>query len=425
MSLPVELLLLIASFQEPNDAASFTLTCKRATCAVGLTSWKKIGRGSRHTGLEMRKLRWTFLQTLEKDLPDYHLCHFGEIFLKVSHRNHSPRSSSYIPALDRCRRTDISKISESYSPWSKISIKLSFCDVQSILKVDSPTKEHSLDYLNISTEWLNGSSWKYGHSTYLAKQDEKALIHNNELYMYTCSRRWAIDSAEDLRDKKHLRPQFFYDMSVCRHQLLDNHEKAVKMLMCLSIPDDLEDDMEYTNMQPLVSIPFGCFRCPIECRYTIFNHGPRGGLELALEVVHILGSASSLHDLEWSSRGVPEWQQYSFDKNSMVPSAPMYQPPRFPFNRHGPRLPGWDRFLPEILREPGKALALFCPDGVPNAFDPEALASAREQRKAIRNRAGQRSAEVYHMQTQMAREGAKSTWQMMNKRWRERRDSKH
>lgn len=426
MSLPVELLLLIGDFQEPNDATAFTLSCKRASCALGLSSWKKIGRGSRHRGVNLRKSRWKFLQALERDLPNHHLCHFGEIFLKMSHKNHSPHSSNFIPSIDNCRRTNLTKISEAYSPYTRIATRLSFCDVQSILKAVSLGETGSFDRLNISTPWMNSSSWKYGHSTYLIKQDEKALIHNDDLYVYTCSRRWALCSAEDLRDKKHLRPQMFFDMSVCRHQLLDIHEKSVKTLIRASIPEIFDDTLEffYPETQPLVSVTFGCFRCPIECRFTIFNHGSDSGVELALEVAHVLGSASSLHDPEWASRGAPECQRYSFDERSMLPVASMYQPSRFPFNRHGPRLPGWDRSLPEILKEPGKALNLFCPDGVPNAFDPEALRLAREQSRAMKNYAGRSSSKAQYTGVQNAPEEFQSRWQRLNKRWSKRRDSK-
>lgn len=426
MSLPVELLLLIGDFQEPNDAAAFTLSCKRASCAMGLSSWKKIGRGSRHRGFNLRKSRWKFLQALERDLPNHHLCHFGEIFLKISRKNHSPHSSSFAPSLDKCRRTNLNRISEAYSPYSRIATRLSFCDVQSILKAVSIGETDSFDRLNLSNPWLNSCSWKYGRSTYLIKQDEKALIHNNELYVYTCSRRWTLFSAEDLRDKKH-HPLAFLDMPVCRHQLLDIHEKAVTTLIRASIPGIFDDTLAffYPENLPLVSNTFGCFRCPIECRFTIFNHGPDFGVELALEVAHVLGSASSLHDPEWASRGAPECQRYSFDERSILPVASMYQPSRFPFNRHGPRLPGWERAFPGILKEPGKALNLFCPEGVPNAFDPEALRSAREQNGGPRKSyAGGSSPRTRYELAQSAPEEPQSRWQRLNRRWSKRRDSK-
>lgn len=425
MSLPIELLLLISDFQEPNDAAAFTLSCKRASCALGLSSWMKIGRGSRHRGPNLRKARWKFLQALERDLPTHHLCHFGEIFLKISHKNHSPHSSNFIPSLDNCRRTNLNKISEACSPYTRIATRLSFCDVQSILKAVSLGETDSFDRLNISNPWLKSSSWKYGQPTYLIRQDEKASIHNGELYIYTCSRRWALCSAEDFRDKKHL-PISFLDMPVCRHQHLDLHEKSVKTLIRASIPEVSDDTLEffYPEIQPLVSSTFGCFRCPIECRFTIFNHGPDYGVELALEVAHVLGSASSLHDPEWASRGAPECQRYSFDERSLLPVASMYQPSRFPFNRHGPRLPGWDKAFPDIFKEPGKALNLFCPDGVPNAFDPVALRLAREQSRAMRNHVGGSSARMESEVIQDAPEESQSRWQRLNKKWSKRRDSK-
>lgn len=425
MSLPVELLLLISDFQEPNDEAAFTLSCKRAACALGLSSWKKIGRGSRHRGFYVRKARWKFLQALERDLPNHHLCHFGEIFLNMSHKNHSPHSSNFVPSLDNCRRANLSKISDAHSPYSRIATRLSFCDVQSILKAVTLGETDSFDRLSKSNPWLNSSSWKYGRSSYLIKQDEKALIHDGELYIYTCSRRWSLCSAEDFRDKRH-RPFSFLDISVCRHQLLDIHEKAIKTLIRASIPDISNDTLEffYPQYQPLVSATFGCFRCPIECRFTIFNHGPDSGVELALEVAHVLGSASSLHDPEWASRGAPECQRYSFDERSMLPIASMYQPSRFPFNRHGPRLPGWDRAFPHILKEPGRALDLFCKDGVPNAFDPDALKEARGQGGAVGRQAVGCCSRWKGEGTLEGEVVEGSRWRRLNGRWRNRRDLK-
>ncbi|KAE9969839.1 hypothetical protein EG327_010475 [Venturia inaequalis] len=340
MSLPVELLLLISDFQEPNDEAAFTL-------------------------------------------------------------------------------------SYAHSPYSRIATRLSFCDVQSILKAVTLGETDSFDRLSKSNPWLNSSSWKYGRSTYLIKQDEKALIHNGELYIYTCSRRWSLCSAEDFRDKRH-RPFSFLDISVCRHQLLDIHEKAIKTLIRASIPDISNDTLEffYPQYQPLVSATFGCFRCPIECRFTIFNHGPDSGVELALEVAHVLGSASSLHDPEWASRGAPECQRYSFDERSMLPIASMYQPSRFPFNRHGPRLPGWDRAFPHILKEPGRALDLFCKDGVPNAFDPDALKEARGQGGAVGRQAVGCCSRWKGEGTLEGEVVEGSRWRRLNGKWRNRRDAK-
>ncbi|KAE9964049.1 hypothetical protein EG328_010840 [Venturia inaequalis] len=232
-------------------------------------------------------------------------------------------------------------------------------------------------------------------------------------------------SAEDFRDKRH-RPFSFLDISVCRHQLLDIHEKAIKTLIRASIPDISNDTLEffYPQYQPLVSATFGCFRCPIECRFTIFNHGPDSGVELALEVAHVLGSASSLHDPEWASRGAPECQRYSFDERSMLPIASIYQPSRFPFNRHGPRLPGWDRAFPHILKEPGRALDLFCKDGVPNAFDPDALKEARGQGGAVGRQAVGCCSRWKGEGTLEGEVVEGSRWRRLNGKWRNRRDAK-
>jgi hypothetical protein len=430
MSLPVELLLLIASFLQPNDAACLTLSCKRATCAIGLSSWKHIGRG-RECRLEnraVRQLRWKFLQALEKDLPNHHLCHFCEIFLKVSHLNHSPHSSSFKKTLDICRRTNLSKMSESYSPYNRIATKLSFCDVQSILRATclGNNSDYSLQHLHIATPWLNSSSWRHGHFTYLMKQDERPLVHNNELYMYTCSRRWALCSAEDIRDKKY-RPEFFYHMSVCRHQLLDVHEKAIQKLIRNFILETSEDNVDYSQLQPLASLPFGCPRCPIEFRYTIFNHGPNAGIELALEVGHVLGSATSLHDLEWASRGEPDWQRYSFEGKMMIPVTPFPDRSWYPPIRTEPPLSRWHLMYhrmgeikgPEILKEPGKVLELLSPNGAVNAFDPDALRLACRQREAMRTHARKRSENSQAGQN----EWQSSRWQIFSTRWSKKENS--
>jgi hypothetical protein len=419
MSLPVELLLLVAKFLEINDAASFTLSCKRAMCAVGLSSWKFIGRGCRYKSQALQRTRWKFLQALEKDLPNHHLCHFAEIFLNMSHKNHSPHSSNFEPNLDSCRRSDLSKLSESYSPYIRIATRLSFCDVQSILKAASTenASENSLNYLSFSRSWSNTMSWRHGHDVFLLRQDEKPLILNNELYIHTCSRRWALCSAEDIRDKKY-RPQFFYDMSICRHQSLDMQENSINKLIRNSIVESSEEDVNYSELQPLVSLPFGCYQCPIECRYTVFNHGPKSGIELALEVGHILGSVSGFHDLEWSSRGAPEWKRYSFEVEKRTLSA--YRPDPYPPSTR--RDFSLQRMVeiekPFILNEPGKVLDLLCPDGIGNTFDPEALRLAHEQRKAMKHHARKQSE-----QSQIVQEREGSRWQRLGRMWSKRWNS--
>jgi hypothetical protein len=424
MRLPVELLLLIASFLEPNDAACLTLSCKRATCAIGLSSWKHIGRGRecRLERISISRVRWKFLQALERDLPNYHLCHFCEIFLKETHVNHSHFSSNYKRSLDICRRKKLSNIPVTDSGYNnaRIANELSFCDVQSILRAAAldDTSVNSLEYLHISTPWQRTASSSHRHITYLMKSDERPLIHNNELCMYICSRRWALCSADEIKTQS---PHclFFQDLAICRHQLLAIHDKAIQKTIQDSTLDPSIIFASVSKSKGLVSVPFGCPRCPIECRYTIFNHG-LNGIELALEIGHVFGAAISLQDMEWAGRGPPECQPYSFDEPKVFPYTPFDDRSRFTRSGGDPSLM-YSHHLhrrieeingPTILKEPGKVLQLLSPEGAVSAFDPEVVKLARAQRTPMWAYARHQSDK-----DQVMRKGQDSRWQKLSARW--------
>ncbi|KAF2421126.1 hypothetical protein EJ08DRAFT_653546 [Tothia fuscella] len=70
LSLPLEIIAVIGEILTPVDAVCFTLSCKRAACAVGIKSWSQLKRTN-----SAPENRWALLQRLRRDLPDYHLCY--------------------------------------------------------------------------------------------------------------------------------------------------------------------------------------------------------------------------------------------------------------------------------------------------------------------------------------------------------------
>jgi hypothetical protein len=296
--LPKEVLLLIGEACEPSDLFNFSLACKYTLHTVGACLWPQL-----HSAPDYKSSQWSFLKTLQKDLPQFEQCYVCQK-LHPRFAFEGPRHESR--ALT-CYKGGPSTLDFGYN--------LRFSHVQLAMDRHFLGAPHGIELgeLAVATPWrqvqytfgkLNGAKPEdtvldaVAVSTpYFRKLDVTPLVKDDELLLAITQRYWFHGSeAPGLRKAMGKR----FRMEVCAHQTGYRSDKNILrslLLHSLSVVCDQTDGWK-GEPQLLKSSLHDCQKCPTVFRVSVHWHGS-SGVEIAIESWQNLGSGRDVTDQGW------------------------------------------------------------------------------------------------------------------------------
>jgi hypothetical protein len=326
MCLPIEIILMVGTFLEPIDAVCFTLSCKRAACALGLKSWGKF-RLINTTSDD----RWDLLQRLKRDLPNYHRCYYLNKLIRMSdpvvtedfHMRKPPKCSR------RYRVPDNPGCKNDYMP--------SFCDVQLLMErhMHGPPHGLSLEDFAISTPWSCLTDLKdplhHYSNYYLAGQSEPQFwklsmtlqIIQDNLLLHTVERCVAPKVVKPSPAQRSV-SWFSFGRNICQH-LEHRFDSTEEVRMANRQLDRLIHEATFTSWQ---SASMKCYKCPTEFRLAAFNLPRHNAVELVVRCVQNLGRCQSSFQ-PGSADGYPIYYRPIPHSNSRFDD-PWYYPTSLP-----------------------------------------------------------------------------------------------
>jgi hypothetical protein len=311
MSLPLELVTLIGRALDPIDMVCFTLSCKRAACAVGIKSWSLFNN---FTGL--REGRWKLLRTLNRDLPDYHLCFYAGRLCKIS------SATSAIPCRRR-RRIEYEASNNGDYNESKSAQNLrkdrvgipTFCDMQLLLEkhMYGSTYDFTVKDFTFTEPW--GNQWQSrqhrGSKPHFDKSGNNLDIVGNELRVYTaqhCVIDYIPKHGGDPDDLSLHDPFNWYDfgMPICNHRRRDSSDRDIFYSTTQAVKVNLFENKQTCWQSPAYKCPM----CPKFFRFAAFNHPEHTSLELAVQCVQIFAPKEGSAAPDWDEHA-NNWIQYN------------------------------------------------------------------------------------------------------------------
>jgi hypothetical protein len=388
MSLPLELVALIGNFLDPVDKVCFTLTCKRAACGVGIKSWGLFGKA---TGSPIE--RWKLLETLKRDLPDYHLCFYLGRLCNLSskaplgscqrRRLRRPESEISVAAI---KKPDHSRFGllpsadiDGPAPTKDdgyLANPPSFCDIQLLVEshlCKSPYEFTASDF-SFSQPWRNSYQLRSSNPRF-NKLFGDLEIAENELRLYTAQHRVVGYVPEDIDET--LNPLYkkdnWYDFGtpVCRHPRRFDCADIGLDTTRVAMTEIFTKKKTYWQ-----SATYTCPLCQKYFRFAAFKHAEHNALDLVIQSVQIFGPKNGVSG--------PDWTELAWNWTRYRPE------PCFVIAPFCPNLRGTYPTRDMTVSEPYHPLApeeeakLFTKDhAVVSAFDEEVLSKLRDQRRKM------------------------------------------
>jgi hypothetical protein len=305
MSLPLELVAMIGRALDPVSAVCFTLSCKRAACAVGIKCWSLFGRISGR-----REEKWKLLSTLKRDLPDYHLCFYVGKLCKISSRtstNSCQRHRRYDDGESDARDDG----GEAGKPRKATPGILTFCDMQLLMEkhMFGSAYDFTTSDFAFSMPWVNRGQSRDAEPRF-DKRISKLEIVKNELRLYTiqhCLVSYKLKDDDIPTDLSTYDPGNWYSFGtpLCGHcssgqparDFYNELTRAVKA------------SMFETKRKCWLSTSYKCSMCPKYFRFAAFHHVDHASVEMAVQSVQIFAPKEGASIPDWDDHAW-NWMQY-------------------------------------------------------------------------------------------------------------------
>lgn len=322
-----ELVLQVAAYLPPADAASLGLTCRKLFSIISMTRVYAELQAKRIAGFDCtipdyfaapyESQRWQLLEMLETDLPGYSLCHYCRIL----------------------HRTPCAWQAHSGISWWKLG-RVTFADAYQVMLRYRKGKGygHPLSSLTVSTDWVDHPyTWGYGRPCDVkndveprkVKLEVEAAVVRGSLLLHTTQRLRIITKKRHFDGSLGRQGPYSYGFQTCRHDYSFMPHRHVDARYSLGVDESIVNhwfDMSrhrhphwktlcyifnisrkrlfrYLRLSPPQACgeitQLCCAYCPTSTRLETYDHGWRG-VEAVLDVWQNLGRCESPSDTEWS-----------------------------------------------------------------------------------------------------------------------------